>query len=324
MSILEKQTNIALVGVGYWGKNLARNFSELGALYCLCDPNLKTNENIAAQYNVPVLSFEQILQDEKISAVAIVTPATTHYELAKKALEAGKHVFVEKPMTLNLDHAQELCRLAKAKKRKLMVGHLLQYHPVFGRLKELVHTGALGQMQYLYSNRLDLGKIYTKKDVLWNLAPHDLSMILSLVGSIPTKINATASCNLRDGVSDFATIHMNFPNKVKAHLSVSWLNPFKEQKLTVVGSKGMAVFDDTQIEWKEKLAMYTHKIEMKSDSIITVKEAPQFIEVKKSEPLRNECQHFINCIEQNQTPITDGEEALRVIEILIQARALCV
>ena len=313
--------NIALVGTGYWGKNLARNFAELGVLYCVCDHNLESAESIAAQYNVSVLNLEQILQDKKISAVAIITPAVTHYELAKKSLRAGKHVFVEKPIALELGHAKELCEIANKMQKKLMIGHLLQYHPVFVKVKELVHMGTLGQIQYLYTNRLDLGKMYRNKDVLWNLAPHDLSMILSIVRSTPVLIDAKASCNLRKDIPDFATIHMDFPNEIKAHLFVSWLNPFKEQKLTIVGSKAMAVFDDTQTEWDKKLVLYNHKIEMQPDAIITVKEDPIFVEVEKSEPLKNECQHFINSIKHNKTPITDGQEALKVMEVLVKARA---
>ena len=313
--------NVALIGTGYWGRNLARNFSELGALYCVCDHNIESARTVAGRYGVPILSPEQLFQDQSISAVAIATPAVTHFDLAKRSLDANKHVFVEKPMTLDLNHAKDLCKLAALKQKKLMVGHLLQYHPIFIKLKRLVHEGKLGQIQYLYSNRLDCGKIYPKKDVLWNLAPHDLSMMLSLIQATPTKISATSSCNLRDGIPDFATLHMNFPNKAKAHLFVSWLNPFKEHKLTVIGSQGMAVFDDTQAEWNKKLALYNHRVELSPDSIITEKNPPQFIEVEQSEPLKNECKHFIDCIEHNQTPITNGEEALKVIEILIQARS---
>jgi predicted dehydrogenase len=314
------QTKIAVVGVGYWGKNLVRNFSELGSLYCVADNNLELAEAVSKQYNVPVLSFEQILQDQAISAVAIVTPAVTHYELVRKSLEAGKHVFVEKPITLDLDHARELHKLAETNQRKLMVGHLLQYHPVFVKLKELVHSGALGPIQYIYSHRLDLGKIYTKKDVIWNLAPHDLSMILSLVNVAPSLVKATISCNLRASMSDFATINLEFPTGAKAHSFVAWLNPFKEQKLTVVCKNGMAVFDDTKSEWHEKLAIYRHKVEITHESIVTIKEAPEFLQIERSEPLKNECQHFIDCIENNLTPITGGLEALRVMEALVQAR----
>ncbi len=277
---------------------------------------------LAAQYAVPVLSFEQILQDETISAVAIVTPAITHYELAKRALEAGKHVFVEKPITLNLDHARSLCKIAQSMQRQLMVGHLLHYHPAFIKLKELVHTGSLGQIQYIYAHRLDLGKIYTQKDVLWNMAPHDLSMILALTNASPISTTAAISCNIRDNLADFATINMSFASGAKAHIFVSCLNPFKEQKLTVICKNFMAVFDDTSLEWNKKLAIYDYKIEMKQDSIVTVKGAPEFVEIEQAEPLKNECQHFINCILGNRTPITDGQEALRVMETLVQARSM--
>jgi UDP-2-acetamido-3-amino-2,3-dideoxy-glucuronate N-acetyltransferase len=311
---------IAVIGVGYWGKNLVRSFSELGSLYCVSDNNPNLAEAIAKQYSVPVLSFEQILRDEAITAVVVVTPTVTHYEFVKKSLEANKHVFVEKPMTLDLNHARELQRLAESKQRKLMVGHLLQYHPVFVKLKELVHSGALGPIQYIYSHRLDLGKIYTQKDALWDKAPHDLSMILSLVNEAPTLVNAAVSCNLMANASDFAMVNLEFATGAKAHVFVSWLNPFKEQKLTVVCKNGMAVFDDTKSEWHEKLAIYRHKVEVTNESIVTIKEAPEFLQIERSEPLKNECQHFIDCIENDLTPITGGLEALRVMEALVQAR----
>jgi UDP-2-acetamido-3-amino-2,3-dideoxy-glucuronate N-acetyltransferase len=321
MSGLRNKINIALIGAGYWGKNLARNFAELGSLYCVCDPNPATAQSIALEYNVPVLRLEHIFEDKEISAIAIATPAVTHYEIAKKALKFGKHVFVEKPMVLDLDHAKELCEIAKFNQRKLMVGHLLQYHPVFIKLKEIIHSGALGPIQYLYSHRLDLGKIYTRKDTLWNLAPHDLSMVLSLANSKLSSLSATSSCNIKPGVADFATINMEFMSGSKAHIFVSWLNPFKEQKLTVICENGMAVFDDTIPEWNQKLAIYNHKIEINPYSVITIKEPAKFVEIEKSEPLRDECQHFINSIEYDTDPITNGEEALKVIEVLAKARA---
>ncbi|NRA74128.1 MAG: Gfo/Idh/MocA family oxidoreductase [Rickettsiales bacterium] len=312
---------IALIGTGYWGKNLARNFSELGVLYCVCDHDTQSAHVIAKQHEVSVLSLDHIIQDKNILGVVIATPAATHYKFAKKALKAGKHVFVEKPMTLSLKHAQELCKIAEEMQKILMVGHLLHYHPVFIKLKEIVRNGVLGQIKYLYSHRLDLGIIYPKKDVLWNLAPHDLSMILSITEASPISITTKTSCSLRSEMPDFATIHMDFSNETQAHVFVSWLNPFKEHKLTVIGDKAMAVFEDSQREWSRKLAIYNHEVKMQSDEVITVKKDPVFINVEKSEPLKNECKHFIDCIQQNKVPITNGQEALRGIEILEKARA---
>ena len=250
--------NLGLIGAGYWGKNLARNFNELGALHTICDSSSETVSRFAADYKSVngVTDKSELFSNPEITRVAIAAPAVFHYQLAKEALEAGKDVFVEKPLCLDIDEAHELVDLAKARKQVLMVGHLLQYHPCIKEIQRLLADGELGKLQYISSNRLNLGKIRKEENALWSFAPHDLSVILSLAGDVlPENVQCVGGDFLSPGVVDTTMMTMRFPEKVRAHVYVSWLNPFKEQKLTVVGSDGMIVFDDTK-PWNEKLIFY--------------------------------------------------------------------
>jgi UDP-2-acetamido-3-amino-2,3-dideoxy-glucuronate N-acetyltransferase len=236
------QTNsrvqVAVVGVGYWGKNLVRNFHELGALGALCDSNRRTEEDYKKKY--PDVRFgtdyQEVLCDSSIQAVALATPAATHYDLTKAALEAGKDVLVEKPLAIDVRHGEELVRLASAKGRILMVGHILRYHPAILKLQELIEDGQLGKINYLYSNRLNIGKIRTEENILWSFAPHDISVILSLLDEMPSQVSCQGGAYLNNGVTDVTLSHFEFPSGVRAHIFVSWLHPIKEQKLVVVGS----------------------------------------------------------------------------------------
>jgi UDP-2-acetamido-3-amino-2,3-dideoxy-glucuronate N-acetyltransferase len=313
---------IAVIGCGYWGKNLVRVFAELGALAALVDAHPPTVAALQAKHGGRALSFEEALGDDKIDGVAIAAPAALHYRLAKEALKAGKHVFVEKPLALEVAEAQELCELAERLDRRLMVGHLLQYHPAFLKLKELVREGRLGRLQYLYSNRLNLGKIRREEDILWSFAPHDLSMILSLVGSEPVGVTAVGGYYLHDAIADVTTTTLNFPGGERGHVFVSWLHPFKEQKLVVVGSDAMAVFDDGE-PWARKLLLYPHKVAWKDNIPVAAKAEALPIEVPQDEPLKQECGHFLDCVRSGATPRTDGREGVRVLSVLQRAsRAL--
>jgi UDP-2-acetamido-3-amino-2,3-dideoxy-glucuronate N-acetyltransferase len=309
---------IAVVGAGDWGKNLIRNFAELKTLYSVCDHYMSSVIPLARKYNIPINTWEQILANQDITAVVIATQANTHYELAHKALSAGKHVFVEKPMALCSKDAFNLCQLAKQVNRKLMSGHLLQYHPAFTKLKSMIENGALGKLRYIYSNRLNLGKIYPGKDVLWDLAPHDLSMILSLTNTVPVNVTYNSSNCISNSAADFSMLHLEFEKEIKAHVFVSWLNPVKEQKLVVVGDKAMAVFDDLQ-EWSHKISIYPHRIEWHDNCPVALKEEAEYIDIPPSEPLRNECKHFVDCILHDKQPITDGYESLRILKVLEQS-----
>lgn len=311
---MSNNVKISIIGCGYWGKNLVRNFSELGVLESICDSNQTSVEAVSKTYAVPVLGLEKILQSH-VDGVVIAAPAAQHYELAKKVLLAGKNVFVEKPLSLQVTEAQELCTLAEKLDRKLMVGHLLQYHPAFLALKKLISKGQLGRLQYIYSNRLNLGKFRHEENILWSFAPHDISMILGLAGALPDSVYATGACHLNRSIHDVTTTHLSFKNGIQAHIFVSWLHPYKEQKLVVVGDRGMAVFDDG-LNWDQKLKLYPHQITWIDG--LPQPEKADFICVPLvvSEPLQLECQHFVDCIQNNQKPRTDGLEGLNVLQVL--------
>jgi UDP-2-acetamido-3-amino-2,3-dideoxy-glucuronate N-acetyltransferase len=308
--------SIAVIGCGYWGKNLVRDFHGLRALAAVSDSHAETAEKIAAHYEVPALEVDEILADESINGVVIAAPAEYHASLALKSIAAGKHVYVEKPIALSIEDAERMIEAAGKAGRILMVGHLLQYHPVFMKLKEMVADGALGKLRYIYSRRLSLGKLRTAENVLWSFAPHDISMILTLAGEEPCEVHGIAASYLQHKISDFASVHLSFPNGVCAHVETSWLNPFKEQRLVVVGEKGMAEFCDSEPERKNKLKLYRHEACVR-DGVPLVKRAePELIEVEPVNPLVNECRHFLYFIANNKTPFTDGHEALAVLKVL--------
>jgi UDP-2-acetamido-3-amino-2,3-dideoxy-glucuronate N-acetyltransferase len=308
---------VAVVGSGYWGKNLVRNYRELGALRLICDNNEITVNQFKTKYpDIEVcLAFNDVLGRDTIHAVVIATPAETHFALAREALMAGKHVYVEKPLVLDEGEGQELIELAGKRNLVLMVGHLLQYHPVFVKLKELGRKGELGRINYIYSHRLNLGKIRREENILWSFAPHDISMILALAGEEPERVQATGGNYLHKKIADVTTTHLDFPSGLKAHIFVSWLHPFKEQKLVVVGDRKMAVFDDTK-PWADKLLLYAHEIRWENGTPVPAKAEPERVEVREAEPLRLECEHFLRCIQSGQKPLTDGAEGLRVLKVL--------
>ncbi len=306
---------IAVIGCGYWGKNLVRKFVELDVLAAISDPDPEVVGRLTKAHNVSAMSVEQILADKTINAVAIAAPAEKHHELTIRSFAVGKHVFVEKPIALTIDNAHEMCAAADKADKILMVGHLLQYHPAFLKLKKIVHGGELGKLRYIYSRRLNIGKLRTHENVLWSFAPHDISMILALVGSEPDKITGFAGNFLQDSISDFANIQMEFPDGVKAHIETSWLNPFKEQRLVVVGENAMLEFND-QADWSEKLKIYRHKAEIINGHPVVEPAEAAVIKVEPFEPLLNECKFFLRFIKNNETPFTDGREAISVLRVL--------
>lgn len=314
----QHKKNIAVIGCGYWGKNLVRNMAELGALAAVADSHLPNAEAQAAQHAVPVRTVEAILADPAIEGIVIAAPAAQHATLAAQALEAGKHVLVEKPLALTVTDARALKALAERYERKLMVGHLLQYHPAYIRLRELVEAGELGALHYVYSNRLSLGKIRVEENVLWSFAPHDISMILGLTGEAPVAVEAQGTNGVSKGIADVCTATMRFKNGTKAHVFVSWLHPVKEQKLVVIGSKGMAVFDDTQPA-AQKLMLYRHGIAWNGSIPTPIKADGEALALPAGEPLKNECQHFLDAIAGTAALRTDADEAIRVLEVLEQA-----
>jgi predicted dehydrogenase len=312
--------SIAHVGHGYWGKNIARNFAELGTLGAIVDPHAPAAEQAARTYGVRALTFEEAIADPSISGVSLATPAELHYRQARAALEAGKHVFVEKPLALDVAEAGELCEIADSRNLILMVGHLLQYHPVYVRLREMVRSGDLGTIEYAYSNRLSLGKFRTEEDVLWSFAPHDVSMLLGLFEAEPVKVTAQGHVAFTSGIADMVTAQMKFSGGGSAHLQVSWMHPVKEQRLVVIGTKAMAVFEDSAADWQDKLIIYDHHIDTTGAVPLPRKDDGRRIAVEQAEPLKSECQHFLDAIASGDQPRTNGAEGLRVLKVLAQAK----
>jgi UDP-2-acetamido-3-amino-2,3-dideoxy-glucuronate N-acetyltransferase len=316
-TVSKDMPSVAVIGTGYWGKNLVRNFHQIGALRMICDKNETVLGTLQAQHPGVEIAYAltDVLKRDDIQGVVIATPAETHFLLAREALLAGKHVYVEKPLVLNESEGRDLIEIAEKRGRVLMVGHLLQYHPAFVKLKELASSGELGRINYIYSHRLNLGKIRREENILWSFAPHDISMILSLAGDEPESIQTTGGFYLHQRIADVTTTHLDFPSGLKAHIFVSWLHPFKEQKLVVVGDRKMVVFDDT-LDWPDKLLIFPHRIEWHDNIPVPVKASPERVEYPRDEPLRRECLHFLNCIVNGDKPATDGNEGLRVLKVL--------
>lgn len=312
-----KNRNIAVVGAGNWGRNLIRNFHELDALAAVIDRSSSSLKDMRKLYPSCEVypSLKDILSHPNIEAVVIATPAETHFLLAREALLSGKHVFVEKPMTLTEKDAEELITLAGQNHRILMVGHLLQHHPVFIKLKQIASAGELGRINYIYSHRLNLGKIRREENILWSFAPHDISMILALAGEEPESVLATGGNYLHKKIADVTTTHLEFSSGLKAHIFVSWLHPFKDQKLVVVGDQKMAVFDDT-LPWEEKLLVYPHFVKWEHNIPVPTKGIPERVVVPYAEPLKLECKHFLDRIKEGRPALTDGSEGLRVLRVL--------
>jgi len=310
--------NVVVIGCGYWGKNLVRNFYEIGHLYAVCDNSVELAQKMSQKYDVPALTIDQVWEDSNVHAVVIATPAVTHAEFSIKALQSGKHVYVEKPMAIDLKEAEQVKEVLSKTKLTYMVGHLLQYHPAFVKLQAMVCSNEIGKLHYLYSNRLNLGKLRREENILWSFAPHDISMILSLVNANLKSVRAEGTKILQSEIYDITTTHLEFENDVKAHIYVSWLHPYKEQKLIVVGEKGMLVFNDC-LPWDQKLQIYRDHVEYKNGMPDFNKVTPEFITIDEAEPLRQECQHFIDSIEKQKTPRTDINEAIGVLNVLEKA-----
>jgi UDP-2-acetamido-3-amino-2,3-dideoxy-glucuronate N-acetyltransferase len=311
----KSRVRVGVAGVGYWGKNLVRNFHELDALEALCDADPSVETTYKAKFSDVKFGsdYAVLLRDPAVTAIALATPAISHYEMAKAALEAGKDVLVEKPLAVDVKHGEDLVRIAEAKGRILMVGHILRYHPAILKLKQLIKDGVLGKINYLYSNRLNIGKIRTEENILWSFAPHDISVMLSLLDEMPIKVTCQGSAYLSQDVTDVTLSHFQFPSGVQAHIFVSWLHPIKEQRLVVVGSEKMAVFDDTA---EHKLVLYPHKVEWKNRIPTAVKANAEVVTLDDREPLRAECQHFLDCVETRTSPVSNGAEGLRVLRVL--------
>jgi UDP-2-acetamido-3-amino-2,3-dideoxy-glucuronate N-acetyltransferase len=315
-SVKSGSLGVALAGFGYWGKNLARNLHQMECLVAVCDPDPGALARAkTAHKGVKTLrSFERMLKDPKVQAVALAAPAAEHHALTRKALAAGKDVFVEKPLALQVPQAEELAELARRKKRILMVGHILEYHPAIHKLKQLVDAGELGEIHYVYSNRLNLGKVRKEENILWSFAPHDISVILLLLGTEPEWASTSGQSYLQHDVADVTMTCLGFPGSVRGHIFVSWLHPFKEQKLVVIGGRKMAVFDDVAKEGKLKL--YDKGIEWENGQPIIRQTAESTLFFPPVEPLREELEHFVDCVRNREQPRTDGANGIRVLRVL--------
>lgn len=312
---------IVLIGHGHWGKNVARNLNELDSLYGIFDPVEATRQHVAELYPAARIftTFEAVLADELVDGVAICAPAELHAPLAIRAFEAGLDAFVEKPLALTFEDGARMTKSASEHGQILMVGHLLEYHPAVLKLEELVRTGELGRLQYLYSNRLNLGKFRSEENILWSFAPHDISVILRLIGERPIEVLTTGGAYLQPNVQDTTVTNMQFANGVRAHIFVSWLHPYKEQKLVVVGSEKMALFDD-RAPAGEKLMLYDKGASWNGRTPVPRQGGGVPVDFPATEPLRAEIDHFITCVETRQRPNTDGANGQRVLQVLQAAQ----
>jgi predicted dehydrogenase len=307
------QPSVAVIGCGYWGKNLVRNFQHLGRLAMVADlTEAGRNAAVAVAGNAPIVADVRGALESDVAGVVISTPAETHFELARAALEAGKDVFCEKPLALRPEEGEALLALAEARGRILMVGHVLEYHPAIVRLRELVAAGALGKVRYIYSNRLSLGKVRREENILWSFAPHDIAIILRLTGLMPLQVVATGGAYVQPNIADVTVTSLLFDSAVRAHIHVSWLHPFKEQRLVVIGSQKMASFDDVS----KQLVLYDQRVEVEKGQPAPVKGEAEPVEFAKDEPLRLECQAFLDAIATRTPPLTDGRSGLRVLQVL--------
>jgi predicted dehydrogenase len=311
---------VGLAGLGYWGPNLARNFGELADLSWLCDlsPDLLAQASARRPHARTTTDFDELLADPELDAVVIATPVVTHYELTRRALEAGKHVFVEKPPAQTAAEAEELCALAEERGVVLMPGYLLLYHPAVARLKQLVESGELGDVLYLYGNRQNLGQIRRDENALWSLGAHDLSVMLHLVGEEPVEAWARGESFLREAVEDVVFCYLRFPSGTVAHMHLSWLDPHKMRKITVVGRDKMAVFDDMEPE--RKITVYDKGPVLRPASEWQVRTGDIHIpRVSADEPLRLECSHFLSLVSGDGDPLAaarDGVAVVRTLELL--------
>jgi len=308
---------VAVIGCGYWGRNLVRNFAQLGALQIVCETS-EEGRKLAAEIapEAQVTSDVNEVFGLPVAGVVIATPAETHYNLAKQALEAGQDVLCEKPLALTYEQGAELVRLAERQKRILMVGHVLEYHPGVVRLLELVRSGELGKVRYIYSNRLSLGKVRREENILWSFAPHDIAIILRLMGAMPFQVVACGGSYVQPNIADVTVTNLLFDNGVRAHIFVSWLHPFKEQRLVVIGSRKMASFDDVA----KRLVLYDQRVDLREGEPIPVKGDGEEVPFPNEEPLRLECQAFLAAMQTRQPPLTDGMSGLRVLKVLQAAQ----
>jgi len=309
---MTKELNIALIGCGNWGKNIARNLYQMGSLACIYDTNIKLSKKLSYEYSLPILELTKIFEDQNINAIVISSPAITHKDIAVEALKNDKDVFIEKPFCLSLPDAQKLSKLAINKNRILMVGHLLNYHNAFIKMKELVKNGKIGVPQNIRANRLALGSIRSKESVVYDLTAHDISMILSITQELPIDVDVQSIHHHNNIGPDAVGVKLSFSKGLTAIINSDWMSPYKEHKFSIIGTKGSLIFDDTKT-WSDKL-LFNPSFVSSENSIIT---APvEKIKIKKNEPLKSELKEFIDCLYSRKSPLTDHKEALKVQTVM--------
>ena len=310
---------ICVVGAGYWGGNHIRTLNDLGFLGGIVEPNNQLLDSFKKKYiNIKIFdNLKDSLKEECFAGFVVATPAETHYSLAKEIILNNKHVLVEKPLTLSVEHAKELVSLANERSVNLMVGHLLLFHPAFQKIKSLVEDGVIGNLQYIYSNRLNLGQVRTEENVFWSLAPHDISIFQYLTNSSPVSIRAHGSIILQKGVYDSTITHLKYSNGIEGHIFVSWLHPFKEHRIVVIGSEAMITFQDSDLE--KPLKLYSKKFDLERGYPHKIDGPVDLIEYEPKMPLTEELKYFIDHLDKKKINIANGEHAVEVVKILVQA-----
>jgi predicted dehydrogenase len=324
----DQKVRLGIVGVGDWGRNLLRNFARLKEcqISFICDSdekNLKKASVLFPYYEVSK-DYQKAITQNSVDAVIVATPPDSHFQVAKEALLSGKHVFVEKPLVLDLAEGEELCRLASDKNKMIMVGHIMMYHAATRKLREYIQKGELGEVYYIYTQRVNLGKVRHNENALYSFAPHDISLVCYLLDKTPVKVSATGSSYIQDGIEDVVFVTLHFADRIMAHIHVSWLDPHKDRKVTIVGSKKMAVFDDT--EASEKIWLYDKGVDSKFDyttygEYLSLRSGDILIpKIDSVEPLESECKHFVECVREGKQPLSDGKEGLKVLRVLQAAQ----
>ncbi len=307
-----RELNIALIGCGKWGKNIARNLHQMGSLACIYDSNIKLSEKLSYDYSLPTLELNKIFKDQSINAIVIASPAITHKDMAIEALKNDKDVFIEKPFCLSLPDALKLSELATNKNRVLMVGHLLNYHNVFIEMKKLIKNGKIGTPKNIRANRLAFGAVRSQESVVYDLSAHDISMILSITEELPIEVKVQSIHHNNNIGPDAISVKLSFSKGLTALINSDWMCPYKEHKFSVIGTKGSLIFDDTKA-WSEKL-LYNPSIITSKNSIMS---APiEKIEIQENEPLKSELKEFIDCIYSRKSPLTDHKEAVKVQTVM--------
>ncbi len=318
-----RRVRIGIIGLGYWGPNLARNFARLedAELAWACDLDRGNRARFGPQFPATRFtdSLDEMLSDPTLDAVVVATGAPSHHRIGRIVLEAGKHAFVEKPLALTVEHAKDLVEVARANDRCLMVGHLLRFHPGFREVQALAEAGELGKVLYLYTNRVNFGKVRQDENALWSLAPHDISLALALAGERPVEVSARGQAFLQPGIEDVVFGYLQFASGLVAHMHVSWLDPHKRRMLTVVGTERMAVFDDTEVDRKVTIYDKTSlpaRFETWGEYQALQSGDIRIPRLPAEEPLRVEAQAFVDAIRKGRVDVADGDEGLAVVEIL--------